>query len=173
MEESDKFMAGTEILYKEITRSSKMLQNLYIDETNTLYKMGNYFADLHLLLKDFNNRLPSYRQPVLNDTYITLNNMLVEWGNIIRNQHAYLEKNFNTFFKYIRNEVMSMRELHRKATDFEVEYFRNRTVLDKKKEKIFQTGDTSRWEIPHHELSSIPSSILNSRTEAMKIMLPK
>ncbi len=80
--------------------------------------MGNYFADLHLLLKDFNNRLPSYRQPVLNDTYITLNNMMVEWGNITRNQHTYLEKNFNIFFKYIRNEIMSMRELHRKALDF-------------------------------------------------------
>jgi hypothetical protein len=83
-------MNGAEMLYKEITRSSKFLQNIYIDETNTLYKMGNYFADLHILVRNFNNRVPTYRQTVLNDTYITLNNMMVEWGNIVRNQHTYL-----------------------------------------------------------------------------------
>ena len=68
---------------------------------------------------------------------------------------------------------MSMRELHSKATDFEMEYFKNRQVLDRKKEKIFQHGDHTRWEIPQHELSAVPSSILNNRTEALKIMLPK
>lgn len=31
--------------------------------------------------------------------------MMIEWGNIVRNQHAFLEKNFNTFFKYVRNEL--------------------------------------------------------------------
>jgi hypothetical protein len=52
--------------------------------------MGNQFAELHYLMKDFNNKLPGCSQIVLNDTYITLNNMMVEWGNIVRNQHAYL-----------------------------------------------------------------------------------
>ena len=39
----------------------------------------------------------------LNDVFITLNNMMVEWGNLARNQYEMLEKNFNTYFKYVRN----------------------------------------------------------------------
>lgn len=77
MEEIDKFITQAETLYKNITRDSKVLQNLVIDETNTLYRMGNHFADLHLLLRDYNNRLPTHKQTALNDTYITLNNMMV------------------------------------------------------------------------------------------------
>jgi hypothetical protein len=39
--------------------------------------MGNQFADLHELISGINNRLPNSQQPLLNDTYITLNNMMV------------------------------------------------------------------------------------------------
>lgn len=135
--------------------------------------MGNQFADLHLLLRDFNNRLPNFKQPSLNDTYITLNNMMVEWGNIIRNQYSYMEKNFNTFFKFMRHEIYSIKELYQKVKNLEEEYFKNKGVLDKKKEKIFQMGDTAKWEIPKEELSSIPSHVLSNRLQATKIMLPK
>lgn len=41
----------------------------------------------------------------LNELYITLNNMSIEWGNLIRGQFQIIEKNFNTFFKYVRNDL--------------------------------------------------------------------
>jgi hypothetical protein len=37
--------------------------------------------------------------------------MMIEWGNLTRNQHQLLEKNFNTFFKYVRNEFYGFTEL--------------------------------------------------------------
>lgn len=33
-------------IYKEITRGGKKLQNLMTEEVNTIYEMGNLFADL-------------------------------------------------------------------------------------------------------------------------------
>lgn len=90
--------------FKEITRGGKKLQNIITEEVNTLYEIGNLFADLHEESRETLNKLPKVKPlGVLNDIYITLNNMMIEWGNIARNQHQFLEKNFNTFFKYVRN----------------------------------------------------------------------
>ena len=67
--------------------------------------MGNYFADLHEKSKDVINRVPKASGlDKLNEIYILMNNMTIEWGNIIRNQFQIFEKNWNTFFKYIRND---------------------------------------------------------------------
>ena len=98
--------------YKEITRGGKSLQNLYTQEVNVLYEMGNFFAELHENTRDILNKLPKCEGlKTMNDVYITLNNMMIEWGNLVRNQHNFLEKNFNTFFKYVRNELYGFKEL--------------------------------------------------------------
>lgn len=31
--------------------------------------------------------------------------MMIEWGNLLRGQFQIIEKNFNTFFKYVRNDL--------------------------------------------------------------------
>jgi len=38
----------------------------------------------------------------LKDIYTTLNNLMIEWGNNLRNEVQLLEVNFSTFFKYLR-----------------------------------------------------------------------
>ena len=49
--------------------------------------MGNYFADLHEKSKDVINRVPKASgMDKLNEVFILMNNMTIEWGNIIRNQ---------------------------------------------------------------------------------------
>ena len=40
-----------------------------------------------------------------------MNNMTIEWGNILRNQFQIIEKNWNTFFKYIRNDLFGYMEI--------------------------------------------------------------
>lgn len=68
--------------------------------------MGNMFADLHEQTRETLNKLPRCKDiGTLNDIFITLNNMMIEWGNLTRNQHQLMESNFNTFFKYVRNEL--------------------------------------------------------------------
>ena len=47
-----------ETTYKQLTRNSKALQNLYTQEVNTLYEMGNQFAELHEGSREILNKLP-------------------------------------------------------------------------------------------------------------------
>ena len=87
----EKKVKSIQMLYKQITRGGKSLQNLFTQEVNTMYEMGNYFAELHEMTRDTLNKLPKCEGlKTMNDIYITLNNMMIEWGNIIRNQHAFL-----------------------------------------------------------------------------------
>jgi hypothetical protein len=56
-----------------------------------MYEIGNLFADLHEKLNETGNKLPkSPHIRTLNDIYITLNNMMIEWGNLTRNQYQLL-----------------------------------------------------------------------------------
>lgn len=49
------------------------------------------FADLHELTRETVNRLPKCQGiSNINDIFITLNNMMIEWGNLTRNQHQFL-----------------------------------------------------------------------------------
>jgi hypothetical protein len=80
-----------ETMYKQLTRHSKGLQNLFTQEVNTLYEMGNIFAELHENAREILNKLPkSIGLKKINDVFITSNNMMIEWGNVLRNQHDIL-----------------------------------------------------------------------------------
>lgn len=68
--------------------------------------MGNLFAELHEKSREVLNRIPGAGGlSKLNSLYIALNNMTIEWGNILRGQFQIIEKNVNTFFKYVRNDL--------------------------------------------------------------------
>jgi hypothetical protein len=68
--------------------------------------MGNLFAELHEKSREVLNRVPKAQGlRKLNGIFVTLNNMMIEWGNLLRGQFQIIEKNFNTFFKYVRNDL--------------------------------------------------------------------
>ena len=112
LEETKRVVPQVQRLYKYITRQGKALQVLQTDEVNTLYEIGNYFAELHEKSKQVHEKVPkSSGISRLNDLYIIMNNMTIEWGNLLRNQHQIIEKNWNTFFKYIRNDLFGFMEI--------------------------------------------------------------
>jgi len=38
----------------------------------------------------------------LKDIFVTLNNMVVEWGSVLKNQIEIIESNCSVVFKYVR-----------------------------------------------------------------------
>lgn len=131
------------------------------------------FADLHQLTRETTNRLPKCQGiSSINDIFITLNNMMIQWGNLTRNQHQFLEKNFNTFFKYVRNEFYGFTELVAKEQVLEAEYAKAKQALEKKKDKIYSCHDPHKWELSSKELSTLPKQLIHDKVEAFKVMLP-
>ena len=64
--------------------------------------MGNQFGDLHELMTKFNRVVKTEECQKLSKIYVALNNMMVEWGNSLKNSVEEMEKNIITFFKYTR-----------------------------------------------------------------------
>ena len=73
-----------------------------IHEVNTLYEMGDQFRHLHEVASQFNEKVKTDSLASMNNIFIKLNNLMIEWGNNIRNEVGLLELNMNTFFKYMR-----------------------------------------------------------------------
>lgn len=120
LSEMMKLIPEVERIYKQVTRQGKALQELCTQEVNGLYEIGNLFAELHERSREILNKLPrATGLAKLNEIYISLNNMMIEWGNIVRNQHQFMEKNFSTFFKYVRNELHGYNELFTTQTNME------------------------------------------------------
>lgn len=52
--------------------------------------MGNQFADIHGLLQAFNKKVPKHSQDGLGTVFVNLNNMVIEWGNIVKSQFDFI-----------------------------------------------------------------------------------
>lgn len=135
--------------------------------------MGNQFGDLHELATKFNRVVKTEECQKMSKIYVALNNMMVEWGNSLKNSVEDMEKNIITFFKYMREEFMGFHELLRRESLVEAEFLREKENLDRQKEKIFLLHDFKKWGIPKSEIDFIPKSALNHRDQAYKMMLPK
>ena len=75
-------------MLKNLTRSSKNLQTCIIEQVNTLYDMGDQLAGLHAgagKISRLEDR-PNSGFNRLKEIFVTLNNMVVEWGSVLKNQ---------------------------------------------------------------------------------------
>lgn len=99
-----KWVDESEVMLKSLTRSSKSLQRGIIEQVNTLYDMGDQLAGLHaasLNISKLEDRRDSGFSR-LKDIFVTLNNMVIEWGSILKSQIEIIESNCNIVYKYVR-----------------------------------------------------------------------
>lgn len=62
------------------------MKKLTGDKINTLYDIANKFADLHEICSKFNTNQPTEGLSKLSKIYVSLNNMMVEWGNSLKKE---------------------------------------------------------------------------------------
>jgi len=99
--------------------------------------------------------------------------MTIEWGNLIRSQYQIIEKNFNTFFKYVRNDLHGYLEIFALQAAAEEEFCKGKLALDKKKEKIYQLYDATKWDLPKEKVIKMDKEIVHDKARAFQAMLPK
>lgn len=68
---------------------------------------------------------------------------------------------------------MGFNELLSRTNNYEEAWIKQKEILDKHKEKIFQMRDPKKWELSKKDLENVPKSAIYDRTQAFKIMLPK
>lgn len=100
--------------------------------------------------------------------------MMVLWGDNMCVQIKNVQDNFYYFFKYYNHEVKHIKDflLNREKTYEEYLKFKNK--LEAKKEKLYNSMDVNRWEIPQKILQDLNIPELKTNKQlAFKTMLPK
>lgn len=83
-----------------------------------------------------------------------------------------IQNHFLKEFTYTTKELDEVLELVRLRNDAGQEYFRGWVDLNQKKDKLFQAGDFSKWEINFKEVQLAPEDIAKNRKVAKTLMLP-
>ena len=68
----------------KISRIRKLSKQLTMDldqVSNTIFNIGECYAALYAVTTNFNKNINIGKNPYLDDIYLTLNNMMVSWGN--------------------------------------------------------------------------------------------
>lgn len=62
-------------------------------------------------LKNLNSKVEVNKQIVLEDVFLTVNNLIVAWGNSYLEEYNRTRLNFSRFFKYRYHENEAIKEL--------------------------------------------------------------
>lgn len=96
-------------------RIKKYNKKLLIDidqMSTTLFDLGNSFSSLYNLSQDFNNHISINKNYLLENIYVTLNNMMVDLGNSAVNQLKTVYEQMSLFFNYEDKFNYSMKEVY-------------------------------------------------------------
>lgn len=78
--------------------------------SSTLFDLGGAFSSLYTLSNDFNTHININKNNILENVYVTLNNMMVDLGNAAANQMKNVHENFYLYFKYEDKFNLSLKE---------------------------------------------------------------
>lgn len=83
LQRASEFLQNCEQIYKKMRKSSKQLILDFDQLSSTLFSFGDSFSNLYSQSNFFNKNITDGQNPLINDMYITLNNMKISWGNAI------------------------------------------------------------------------------------------
>eukprot|EP00331_Platyophrya_macrostoma_P012674 CAMPEP_0176409234 /NCGR_PEP_ID=MMETSP0127-20121128/2388_1 /TAXON_ID=938130 /ORGANISM="Platyophrya macrostoma, Strain WH" /LENGTH=561 /DNA_ID=CAMNT_0017788597 /DNA_START=47 /DNA_END=1732 /DNA_ORIENTATION=- len=168
------FVYQSEPLYKKMRKFSKQLLLDFDQISNTLFNMGECFGQMYQVSNNFNKHSPMGQNYMLDDIYLTLNNLMVSWGEQMLGEMKIVQQGLSNFFKYSHSEFEPMREALKQRTTLATEFMKFKRALDAKKEKSFVLGEVSKWDIPSDKLKQMnQADLLKDKEYAFTLMFPK
>ncbi|CAD8049610.1 unnamed protein product [Paramecium sonneborni] len=134
-------------VYKKIRVLSKSLKEIQLQNSLKIYCVGEIFASLFSHLNKLNQTLPTGQAQGLAATFLNLNNTMITWGNIIGKQIEQTEEYLNSFFKYQQHYNSSIKQIYETRAVIQQDLDKFKSKLHYKKERLFQLGDISKWDL--------------------------
>ncbi|CAD8173000.1 unnamed protein product [Paramecium octaurelia] len=172
--EATQLVNSVDLCYRKLRKSSKQLLLDFDQLSNTIFNMGSTCAELYQISNKFNQSIPLGKISKLDILYISMNNMLVQWGDNLTAQIKIVQEELCYFFKFHHHSILILKEFMKQKEQAQYEYERFKCRLEQKKNKLFTTQDFSRWEIPAIQLKALQDSNLTQNKEiSFQIMLPQ
>ncbi|KAL4500560.1 hypothetical protein ABPG72_002984 [Tetrahymena utriculariae] len=172
LKKTNDYLGNQDIIYKKVRKLCKQLIIDFDQLSTTLFSIGDCFSQSYNLSLHYNATIQE-KNPLLEELYIHLNNMSISWGNNITTQIKLVQDNLGNWFKYYDNELKSMKEYLKIREQTERDYQNFKLKLTQKKERFFQLGDPTKWEIPAPTLNGIDKELLKNKDYIFQYMFPR
>jgi len=105
-------------------------------------------------------------------TYDELNSMFLNFSNTISKQNYYIFVNMREYFKYVKNNYRSLKELIHNGESLKSSFYKSYKSLVNKKEDYFKRSEIAKWDFdPKENIDKTTISI--NRSLALEKMLYK
>jgi len=95
-----------------------------------------------------------------------------DWGNIQKKQIKIMNENIREYFRYIKNEFNSLKEMATKVKNSRIQYFKANEKLLNTKENLFQKQEVDLWQLKEED-KPYKLNLLKNKDLAFAKMLPQ
>ena len=105
-------------------------------------------------------------------TYDELNSMFLNFSNTISKQNYYIFVHMREYFKYVKNNYRSLKELIHNEESLKSSYYKSYKSLVSKKEDLFKKSEVAKWDFDPKEIID-KTTIASNKNLALEKMLYK
>ena len=155
-----------ENILKKINATVKALNNDLINASEKLSEISRNFE----LIKD--NAIQHKENDEVIQSYAEISSMFYNFSTYLNNQKNVIEINLKEYFKYIKNNYRSMKELIHITDNFKNTFYKSFKSLKTKKEDLFKRQEFTKWDFDPKE-NIDRNTISTDKNLALEKMLHK
>lgn len=152
-------------IFQKITKAYKSLMLLMDQVSEKMKEISQYWKEI------YNLNLKFYEKPYTTESYNILSKIMQDWSETNKRQKILVNEDIREYFRYIKNEFVSMKDLAQKVEFNKNIYNKAFDKLISLKESTFRT-DISNWGLSMVDLEN-KNELLSNKNLAFKKMLPR
>ena len=154
-----------EELFQKITKAYKELVLLMEQLSDKMKEISELWKDI------YKKNLKYYEKPNTTTSYNIMSKIMLDWCEINKKQKILINEEIREYFRYIKNEFHSIKDLALKVDNNHTIYMKAFDKLMAQKESVFKQ-DISTWGLTSVDMEN-KSQLLTNKNLAFSKMLPR
>ena len=150
---------------QKITKGYKALMIQMDQISEKMKEISQYWKEI------FNANLQYFEKPNTIESYNILSKIMQDWSETNKRQKILMNEGIREYFRYIKNEFVSLKELIQKVDTNKIIYNKAFEKLKSMKESIFKQ-DFSTWGLSGIDMEN-KNELMNNKELAFSKMLPR
>ena len=150
---------------QKITKGYKALMNQMDQISDKMKEISQYWKEI------YNANLQYYEKPNTVESYNILSKIMQDWSEINKRQKILINEYIREYFRYIKNEFVSLKDLAQKVDNNKSIYNKAFDKLNSSKENLFKQ-DISSWGLSSYDMDD-KIKLVNNKELAFSKMLPR
>ena len=161
----DIYMNNNELLLKNLILSYKEMFSAFETAFSKIKNTAQIWEQL------CTNSIAFDENPFIIKSYKLMNEFTNNWKNSLQNQLQVCKLKLVEFFRYKKNEYISMKNLVKKCISVKNSFYKKKQKLLNEKEELFKSQNIFKWEINENEIKN-KLKLFQNKEHSISIMLP-